>query len=253
MTILDSIRITSIANIRTITQTAAHKTTVRDRAHWGLSFCQQGRIIYTANGREYISDPGHAILHPKGVTYDLQVERPGQFCLINFDCTGLEGCEFLSSPLRNPESYLKQFSQLQQLWLFHKDDLKLLGLFYELLSQLSRELLGDDGQLHGILAYMEDHISDPSLSNTSLARQAGFSEVYFRRLFANAYGMPPRQYLLNLRLKKAMQLLADSPLSVTAISELCGFSSLYHFSRCFTERTGMRPTEYAKRHKPGKI
>ena len=253
MQTLQALRITNIQNIQTILQPAGLNATVRSRKHFGLSFCKEGRITYAHNRKEYISSPSYAILHPMGASYDLRVERSGQFPLINFDCADAALQEFMVIPLSNPEAYLRQFEQMQQLALFHQDDLKLLGLFYDMLSQLSREVANKALPLGGLITYMEENLWDPTLNNNRLAEKAGFSEVYFRRLFTKDYGIPPRQYLLELRIKKARQLLTDSDLSVTAISEACGFSGLYHFSRSFTAKVGLSPTEYARKNRPNKI
>lgn len=249
----NSLRVTNIVRLQTVVQSTTHESTMQNRTYYGLSFCQEGRITYTMDGKEYVSAPGYAILHPKGASYTLRIDRPGQFPLINFDCIGLDATEFAVIPLHNADSFLRQYSQMQQQALFYGDDLKLLSMFYDLLSQLSREMSVKEAPLHEVLSYMEAHLSDPTLSNTQLARQAGFSEVYFRRLFTKAYNLSPRQYLLNMRLKKAKQLLTDSNYSVTAISELCGFSNVYHFSRCFTDRVGLPPSDYARKNKPSKI
>lgn len=250
---LQAIRITGSIELKTVTQVAGHDYLVRNRSHYGLSFCRDGQITYTMNGREFISDPNHAVLHPMGADYRLQVQRTGQFPLINFTCTGLEGCGFMVIPLKNPEVYLRQFEKMQQLVLFRRDQLQLLSEFYDMLGRLCREGAQGEEPLQGILSYLETNLADPSLSNSRLAAQAGFSEVYFRRLFARSYGMPPRQYILELRLRKARQLLEDGRHSVTAVSELCGFSSVYHFSRCFAKRTGLSPTDYASQSRLQKI
>jgi len=49
-----------------------------------------------------------------------------------------------------------------------------------------------------------------------------------------------------MRIQKAKSLLTNGTHTITAVSEECGFSSLYHFCRAFKEKTGMTPTEYAK-------
>ena len=47
------------------------------------------------------------------------------------------------------------------------------------------------------------------------------------------------------QLPQAKQMLVDTPFTVTAIAEECGFSSVYHFCRAFRQRTGKTPTQYA--------
>ncbi|MBR3994676.1 MAG: helix-turn-helix transcriptional regulator [Clostridia bacterium] len=56
-----------------------------------------------------------------------------------------------------------------------------------------------------------------------------------------------------MRIQKAKFLLANGVLTITAISEECGFSSLYHFCRIFKEKTGFTPSEYSKNNRIYKI
>ncbi len=75
-----------------------------------------------------------------------------------------------------------------------------------------------------------------------LAAQAGISEVYLRVLFKKQYGTTPRQCVTQLRIRRAMQLLAGSRQSVSGIAAACGFSGAYYFFDCFKTHTGMPPT-----------
>ena len=87
------------------------------------------------------------------------------------------------------------------------------------------------------------------LSKAALAKKAGISEVYLRKLFLTYYKITPKQYILDIRLSKAKQLLVDTAFTVTDIARECGFASLYHFCRCFKKKTGTTPTEYAKNNR----
>ena len=86
-----------------------------------------------------------------------------------------------------------------------------------------------------------------------LAEKCGISEVYFRRLFTEQYKVTPKQYIIDLRINKAKQLLTDGIFKIGAISESCGFSNPYHFCRVFKEKTGLTPTEFMKQNKILKI
>jgi len=72
-------------------------------------------------------------------------------------------------------------------------------------------------------------------------------------MFLLHYDITPKQYILNARIRRAKQLLCDTPLTVTAIAEKCGFSSVYHFCRSFKQHTGQTPTEYAVKNKINQI
>ena len=65
-------------------------------------------------------------------------------------------------------------------------------------------------------------------------------------MFKNRYGSTPGQYLSEIRLSKAKQLLASGGPTVTEIAEKSGYASVYHFCRAFKANTGQTPTEYKK-------
>jgi len=95
---------------------------------------------------------------------------------------------------------------------------------------------------------MLEHFDDAALSNEILASQSGISEIYFRRLFKEMFGTTPKQYILELRIKKACKLLMESSSNISEIAEACGFSSVYHFCRAFKSITSLTPTEYSKQN-----
>lgn len=246
---IENIRVLEILNVQTIHNTKGKEAQIHNRKEFALSFCEKGRITYTHNGKEYVSDPAHAIFHPKGQSYLLHTDRAGSFPLIDISCVGLSGKEFLVVPVKNLSACLHLFHRLQEQQLLGRSQLKMLRTFYEILELLASDSTPDNTLLSAAMQYLENHLSDPNLSNTVLAQKTGFSEVYFRKLFSQCYGMPPRQYILELRIRKAKQLLTGGNLNISEVSEKCGFSSLYHFSKFFKERTGLSPTEYARQNR----
>jgi len=78
------------------------------------------------------------------------------------------------------------------------------------------------------------------------ATERGLSYSSFRRLFKDHTGLPPHQYLLELRIRKARRLLTNTTLSVEAIADELGFDSSFYFSRCFKQRTGLAPRNFRK-------
>ncbi|MBQ8309497.1 MAG: helix-turn-helix transcriptional regulator [Clostridia bacterium] len=85
-----------------------------------------------------------------------------------------------------------------------------------------------------------------------LAAMCGFGESYFQRLFKEKYGVPPRKYIIQLKINHACELLRLERYTVTQIAELCNFSDVYFFSRQFKEYMGITPTQFVKKYRSSK-
>jgi AraC-like DNA-binding protein len=67
---------------------------------------------------------------------------------------------------------------------------------------------------------------------------------HFSRVFAKVTGRRPQEWIIEARLARARQLLAETGLTVSQIAEALGFRDVFFFSRQFTQRTGQTPTAY---------
>ncbi len=95
------------------------------------------------------------------------------------------------------------------------------------------------------LAYIEKHY-DHSLAVTELAAMTGYSERQFIRLFKEATGSLPLQYITEIRLRTARELLKNSDFSVTEIAGRCGYADSNYFSKLFHRRYGITPVRFRK-------
>ena len=253
MGILDNIVITDIETPIIVHSEKGREFQMTNRQSYGLSLCISGQITYTMNGENYISDQNKAVLLPKGGTYSLHGDKEGLFPVVNFKCENYNYNEILVLPLENPQACIKNFESLKGLFLHDANNLKIYHAFYELLDKVSSANSQKQNPLDPVIKYIADNIQNPELSNPYLARQIGISEVYLRKLFSAHYNITPKQYVLDIRIRKAKQMLRDTPFTVAAIAEECGFSSVYHFCRAFKQRTGLTPTQYAVNSRVFKI
>ncbi len=76
------------------------------------------------------------------------------------------------------------------------------------------------------------------------ARQNNISDCWFTKLFKKRMGMTPQNYLINIRINKAKELLISSAYNVAEISEIVGYQNPLYFSRLFKKYTSYSPTEY---------
>ncbi len=238
--------VTEIEDVVVIKSEKGELMRVKNRFAYGLSFCREGKITYNHNGREFVSDNSKAVIIPRGATYSLFRNETGRFPLINFQCEGLELNTFQTIDITSLSEFLSLFEALANSFLYNTSKLKSLSIFYDILSRLERGGTDKNSILTPAIEYIKQNISSPEIRNETLAEILGISEVYFRQLFKKEMRTSPRQYCLDLKMKKAKELLSNTNETVRAVSELCGFSSPFHFSRAFSKREGISPTEFRK-------
>lgn len=78
-----------------------------------------------------------------------------------------------------------------------------------------------------------------------LAKEANISPYHFIRDFKNQTGKTPYDYLINIRIEKAKELMHLN-LNVTDICLLCGFNNHSHFTTVFKKKVGVTPTQYRR-------
>ena len=101
------------------------------------------------------------------------------------------------------------------------------------------------GQISSLLAELEQH-PDKEWNLAKMAKSAGMSVANFRLCFRMLTGCAPVEYLLRLRLRKAVAMLASSRLSVGEIAWQAGFRDANYFSRQFRRFYGESPRGYRR-------
>ena len=155
-----------------------------------------------------------------------------------------ETCVGMAANMIGVRKRIADYERMKKLFCFGGNRAQLLAVFYDILSKLCVHNIPPE--LMGAVRLIGSDYCDSSLTNAMLAAKCNMSEVYFRKLFTKHFGISPRQYIIDARIEKAKQLLAEGTGSVCVISEACGFSNPYHFCRMFKQKTGTTPTEYRK-------
>jgi AraC-like DNA-binding protein len=84
------------------------------------------------------------------------------------------------------------------------------------------------------------------VSLPDVAANANLSPYHFLRVYKQAYGETPHEFLTRLRIERAKSLLASGSHNVTEACFEVGFSSLGSFSTLFAHRVGLSPSEYRR-------
>jgi AraC family transcriptional regulator len=98
-------------------------------------------------------------------------------------------------------------------------------------------------RLQKVLPYIRNNLSN-DLSAGTLADIAGVSIAHFRRLFVDAMGVPPNEYVQRARLELARTLMRSTNLPISRVADECGYSSQSHFTAAFKAAHASTPGEY---------
>ncbi|MBR4192283.1 MAG: DNA-binding response regulator, partial [Prevotella sp.] len=106
----------------------------------------------------------------------------------------------------------------------------------------------DEKLLERVMATINSHLNDSDLSVDLVAEEVGISRVHLHRKMKELTGQTPHDFIRNLRLKQAANLLANQGMNVTEVMYACGFSNSASFSTLFKKFYGVSPREYMKEH-----
>ena len=105
----------------------------------------------------------------------------------------------------------------------------------------------DEVLLDRIMKEINAHIDDPDLNVERLSSEVGVSRAHLHRKMKDLIGMTPSDYIRNIRLKRACELLKRPDIEVTQVAYRIGFTSQPHFSSHFKRYTGFTPSEYREK------
>jgi len=224
-----------------------------------LIFNLSGDVTVFFGEDVFETKPGSIRFLPKGETSKYEVIRKvrGECIDVFFDTDRpVSEKAFVVSVLYN-EKISMLFKKIFSVWTA-KDEgyyYECISLLYKIFSELQKNNTVSKRHRDKIevgVSELKNRFSDPSLSVSELAALCNIGESYFKRLFKERYGVSPKRYMVQLRINHACELLRTERYSVTQISEICGFSDVYFFSRQFKEYMGVSPTVFVKKYRSSK-
>ena len=121
---------------------------------------------------------------------------------------------------------------------------------YRLLSEARSLVYAKRGNIPDKLLackeYIDSRVCDAELRISDAAEIYGYSEVYLRRKFKEAFDTSPLEYIKKRRIETACQLLETGLYSVTEVAMRSGFDSISYFSAEFHRMTGTSPKNYVR-------
>lgn len=236
---------------------------------YALYIITKGRGSIRADGKEYEAEEGEVL----AVFPETEVKTAGSvqnfFYYIRLCFSGVQVREcvqeagfFEESPLRfvdcmvklkktvrdmlEPDGadyveHLEQNCRITKIWIDLIEDHKISK------GQISCTA-GNDKimEIQEIAAYMREHM-EQNLKVEQIAKRYGMNRSGLTRQFRKVMGCPPQQYLLQVRIEKAKELLQNTEYTVGEVAARVGYRDALAFSHIFKEKCNMGPREYRNR------
>jgi len=104
----------------------------------------------------------------------------------------------------------------------------------------------DETFLKRVISIVEQGMNDPEYNIDSVAESIAMGRTTFYKKLKSLTGLAPVEFVRDMRLKRARQLLEAGENNVSEIAYAVGFNSSRYFSTCFKEAYGVSPSAYAK-------
>ena len=236
-------------------------------AYYELTYVDRGTLTTQIDGISYELNERELIIYGPGQFHNQSIPK-GKSCsyvtiLFELDAS------------TNPFDFLlnKVFSYSKKIHTLMKDfvnesssktpymDSLLLCLFQQIIIRLlQKEFLKEEPDkkpvtdarqhyhnelLEQILDYIDHTIYEP-VTVGEICHKFSMSRSSLQILFNENLNQTPKKYINELKLEKSRQMLNEGRSSVSEIALSLGFNSIHYFSRAFTQKYGMAPTEYSK-------
>ena len=207
------------------------------------------------------------LIFPKQITsYYADLNLPWEYVWIEFD--GLRVKEALdrtelsvNMPVYHSRSKdLRDQLLNEMLYVVHhakESPFHLIGhlyLFFDYLTQSAKSTRlvhtgkMSDYYIKEALNFIEQNFQN-DITVEDISAVCGINRSYFGKIFRNAIGRSPQEFLMNYRMVKATELLKLTSLSIAEIGSAVGYENQLHFSRAFKTIYGVSPREWRNLHK----
>lgn len=228
-----------------------------------LTYVDNGSIVNIVDGVKYELNDYELMLFGPGQFHEQLVDnnKPCSFFTINFDLR-IHNKDLLLNKkfkvnreiLARINDFVKESSNDIPL----KEDL-LISIFKEILILLIQQKHRDfetkpttplnqkfeSELLNEIIDYIGNNLFDP-LSIDDICSRFSISRSSLQNLFKENLKIAPKHYINEIKLAKSRLLIKENKYSISNIASMLGFSSIHYFSRKFTQRYNVTPTDYAK-------
>lgn len=250
------LQISNLSRVEEVRLQQSHRVCKR-RAYDSFVLLLSGKVDYhMGDGRSFTYTAGDVHYLPLHCGYTMDIHPEGlHYIVCDFVCPAQETRQDFGFSAKNPQIYEKLFRELALR--FSAQGPERMALSLSVLFQIYGQIVRDHHpsyisgaakkKIASVQTFLLQNLADRSLSVKQLAERAHMSEVHFRRLFHDMYGISPVKYLLAARVDRAKSLMGLSEMRLEDIAAQTGFSSTSHLCTAFKAATGLTPGQYRRR------
>ncbi|MBQ8606509.1 MAG: helix-turn-helix transcriptional regulator [Clostridia bacterium] len=179
-----------------------------------------------------------------------RVAKIDELIAIHFELVNCSAKDIEFFEPQDPEPFRALFTSILKCWSEKKAGYKYKcsALFYEILALCNLENhkpTVSNSKIQKSTDYLLAHYRRPELSIKEIAEKSFVSEVYFRKLFKEHYGISPQKYIIRLRIQYAKELISSGYYSLKEIALMSGYTDYKYFTSEFKKQTGISPSAYS--------
>ena len=118
----------------------------------------------------------------------------------------------------------------------------------KVLSDMPIKNTADDKFIQKVTDMVTSNISEVDFGVLELSRELGISRVHLHRKLKSITNISPNEFIKNIRLRKARELLLQMEFTISEVCYKVGFNSPAYFSSCFKSHYKMSPSEFVERN-----
>lgn len=218
---------------------------VKARPYAAFAYRFSGSASFEIGGTCFDAQAGDVLFMPADTPYKVEYSG-GESIVIHFESCNYSEAENFSPS--SPSELELCFHRLLETWEQRHSVNQAKSAVYEILDKMAsdRKTVIHDTAIANCVRYMEEHFCDAELSMERICAVSFISVSSLQRAFSKYFGMSPGQYLIGLRMNRALELLKENTRSVKEIAYACGFSDEKYFSRAFRKKYGYPPSQFRK-------
>lgn len=217
---------------------------IAPRAYCAIAFRIHGTATIEVDKKPYFVNTGDVLYLPQGIPYTAEYSDT-ELIVIHFETVTNDKVPEVYH-CTNKEEIFKAFLSAYVFWKEKAPgyEAHVYCQLYYILAELNRSEITNHMPNHftNAVAYINGNYTDPALTVDNICKNAGISTTGLRQLFRKYYQKTPTEYITNLRLEWARNLISCG-ISIEQAAERSGFNDSKYFARLVKKQFHCTPRE----------